>query len=60
LPFFPGTFHQFAAHFLYGFDPLTHRYFSHRKARPADRLRYLSAIFAIEVVVSAFAQSFRV
>jgi hypothetical protein len=35
--------------FLYGFDALTLREFSHRKAWVVERLRYLAAIFAIEV-----------
>jgi len=35
--------------FLYGFDVLTYRDFSHRKAWLVDRLRFLLAIFAIDV-----------
>ena len=35
--------------FLYGYDTLTHRDFSHRKAWLVDRLRHLAAIFAIDV-----------
>ncbi len=35
--------------FLYGFDALTRRDFSHRKTWRVDRLRHLAAIFAIEV-----------
>jgi hypothetical protein len=35
--------------FLYGFDALTLREFSHRKAWVVERLRYLAAIFAFEV-----------
>jgi hypothetical protein len=35
--------------FLFGFDRVTKRNFSHRKAWVVDRLRYLAAIFAIEV-----------
>jgi putative transposase len=39
--------------FLCGFDSLTLRDFSHRKAWLVDRLRYLAAIFAIEVCAYA-------
>jgi REP element-mobilizing transposase RayT len=39
--------------FLCGFDTLTLRDFSHRKAWLVDRLRYLAAIFAIEVCAYA-------
>jgi REP element-mobilizing transposase RayT len=39
--------------FLCGFDPDTRRDFSHRKARLLDRLRFLSAVFAIEVCAYA-------
>ncbi len=35
--------------FLYGFDRLTLRDFSHRKSWLVERLRYLAAIFAIDV-----------
>jgi REP element-mobilizing transposase RayT len=39
--------------FLYGFDALTGRDFSHRKAWLVDRLRGLAAIFALEVCAYA-------
>ena len=39
--------------FLFGFDALTRRDFSHRKAWLVDRLRYLASIFAIEVCAYA-------
>jgi REP element-mobilizing transposase RayT len=39
--------------FLYGFDPLSRRDFSHRKAWIVDRLRLLTAIFAVEVCAYA-------
>lgn len=39
--------------FLCGFDKLTLQDFSHRKAWLVDRLRYLAAIFAIEVCAYA-------
>jgi REP element-mobilizing transposase RayT len=38
---------------LYGFDPVTGRDFSHRKAWLVERLRYLAAVFAIEVCAYA-------
>lgn len=43
--------------FLYGFDALTRRDFSHRKAWLVDRLRYLAAIFAIEVCAYAIMEN---
>jgi hypothetical protein len=39
--------------FLCGFDKLSLRDFSHRKAWLVDRLRYLAAVFAIEVCAYA-------
>jgi len=39
--------------FLFGFDALTRRDFSHRKAWVVNRLRYLASIFAIEVCAYA-------
>jgi hypothetical protein len=52
-----GIFHCFTRcvrrAFLYGYDVLTHRDFSHRKAWTVDRMKFLAGIFAIDVCAYA-------
>jgi hypothetical protein len=52
-----GIFHCFTRcvrrAFLYGYDPVTHQDFSHRKAWIVDRMKFLASIFAIDVCAFA-------
>jgi hypothetical protein len=52
-----GVYHCFCRcvrrAFLYGYDPVTHQDYSHRKEWIVDRMKFLSTIFAIDVCAFA-------
>ena len=52
-----GVYHCFCRcvrrAFLYGYDPVTHQDFSHRKEWILDRMKFLATIFAIDVCAFA-------
>jgi hypothetical protein len=52
-----GVFHCFTRcvrrAFLYGYDPVTHQDYSHRKAWIVERMKFLAGIFAIDLCAFA-------